>query len=601
MIAMLSLWTAALASLSSVTGLSVQPVDDRTTVVIEVEDEVSYNAFTLADPHRLVVDITGARQALARDRFMDIDRGGVTSLRVSQFQPEVVRVVVDLTGPVAHSIEREDREIRVSFPNPGDEFVAWSTGAAPRRENRASGGARVANGDERPEAEPAPELPHIAPVPAMAEMRPISVYFRDTPVLDVLAHFAEFSGRSIVSGRSVDGAITADIRDQPWDVALEVILTSHGLAAQEMESGIIRVDKLSELREIEAAEPLITERFQIKYGRADSAFVHTVQGLLRDSAASVTANPSNNTVVVTDRLSSVRDRIGPMINQLDVRTPQVTINARIVFVDRTSLEELGIVYDLKDSRGNQLNQVIPGGIDLDGDGIIGPDEQSNQTVVRLGGASIAALANANERVSQPSFQLLSTLVLGRHSLVSFIDALSEHSMSEMQAMPMIRTVDHREASVQVGEETPVRVIDAGSGMGGGGGGQGGGQQGPGGMPRATVDFKNTGIILRVTPRVAGDQVMLELHAENSSASVGPSDVGVFFTKQEAVTQLLLDNGETGVVGGLTVVDESWSRTGIPLLMNIPGLGALFRTTRKQERKQDLLIMVTPHIIEPGER
>src|SRR5690606_31186832 len=246
----------------------------------------------------------------------------------------------------------------------------------------------------------------------------ITIYFDNVDIRDVLATFAEFSGRSIIPGMGVQGTVTADIRDQPWDVALEAILSAYGLAARELESGIIRVDQISKLRELEAAEPMDTRRFQIKYARADSALLQTIRGLLSDSLATVTVNPATNTIVVKDRASVIRDRIAPMIEQLDVRTPQVEIEAKIIFVDRTSLENLGITYDLKDSRGNQINRLAPGGIDTNGDGIIDASERTNQNVVRLGGPSIAALANANFRPSATSLEIVTTLVLNRFSLLT---------------------------------------------------------------------------------------------------------------------------------------------------------------------------------------
>lgn len=595
MMPIVSFWAAVLTALSSVTGLSVVPAGDRTEVVIAVDGPVSVEHFALRDPDRLVVDVATARQGLARTRFDGIDRGGVVALRVSQFEPQVVRIVVELAQPTQYTVEQGDGEIRLSFPNPAGSFAPWHSGAS-----AAVVGTQAALPD-RPTAAaaPAPMAPEptrsVAPPSAVYSVEPpITIFFKDTDILDVLATFAEFSGRSIVPGRGVEGKVTADIRDQPWDVALEAVLASHGLAARELESGIIRVDKLTELRALESAEPLITERFQIKYARADSALVNVVRGLLSDSAATVTVNPVTNTILVTDRQSVVRNRIAPMIEQLDVRTPQVTIAAKIIFVDRTSLEELGVVYDIKDSRGNQFNHLIPGGIDRNGDGIISHDEITNESVVRLGGPSFAALANARTRIAKPALEVLGSLAIGRFSLFTFIDALSELSVSDIQASPVISTLDHRTARVQVGEKTPIRVVDAGAQ--GGGGGQGGGNQG---APMATVNFEDTGIILEVTPHVTGDQILLELHAERSNVAAAAADIGYYFQKQTTDTQILLNDGETAVISGMTIVEKSESRQGIPFLMDLPVIGALFRTTSERETKKDLLIMVTPHIIREG--
>lgn len=618
MMTLVTLFAAALTTLTSVKGVSVVPVDDRTEVVIEVDGPVSVEHFILGNPDRLVVDLTPARRTLPQSRFDGINRGGVLGLRFGQFRPETVRVVIDLAGPVEYRVVQTDRRIRVSFPNPGDSFAPWSVDAPavqPVKEPAAKPAAEpvaepaVVTATAAPEPSlPAPRpdieealttraaLPPVAVTPAriqpvVREEPRITIYFDNVDIRDVLATFAEFSGRSIIPGMGVQGTVTADIRDQPWDVALEAILASYGLAAREMESGIIRVDQITRLRELEAAEPMDTRRFQIKYARADSALLQTIRGLLSDSLATVTINPATNTIVVKDRASVIRDRIAPMIEQLDVRTPQVQIEAKIIFVDRTSLENLGITYDLKDSRGNQLNRVAPGGIDLNGDGVITPNERTNQNVVRLSGPSIAALANANFRPTATALELVTTLVVNRFSLLTFVDALSSLEYSDVQARPVLTTMDHRSAQVHVGERTPVRVVDAGSAV------VGGGQQGGGATaPVATVSFQETGIILQVTPHVTGDQVLLELHAERSNIALAPSDIGYTFQTQATDTQILLRDGETGVISGMTIIEKQRVRVGIPILMDLPVIGALFRSNSEQEVRQDLLIMVTPHIL-----
>jgi type II secretory pathway component GspD/PulD (secretin) len=239
-----------------------------------------------------------------------------------------------------------------------------------------------------------------------------------------------------------------------------------------------------------------------------------------------------------------------------------------------------------------LNTRVPGYVDANGDGLFQASEQTQNDVVLLGGNSVAALANANYPVPSPALQLVSSLVLGRHTLISFLEALQTVTLSDIQAKPVVTVMNHRQAHIQVGQRTPVRVIDAASGAGGGGSGGGGG----GTFPIATVDYVNTGVILRVTPHITGNQVLLDLIAERSDAVPAPSDIGFVFTTQNAQTQVLVQDGETTVIGGLTITEKSKVRSGVPLLMDLPVLGALFRNNREQENKRDLLIMVTPHIV-----
>jgi len=577
MIPVTTLLLAALAPLTPVRGLGVVPVADRTEVLIEVEGQVSVKHYLLRQPDRVVIDLAGARHALPQNRFTDINRGGVLALRVSQYQPDVVRVVVDLAQPVEYTVDREAGIVRVSFPNPGSAFEPWHAGTRTASPTVA--------------ASPAPPPPAQAAVRAQAQAQTprISVSFQQTPILDVLATFAEFSNRSIVAGADVTGTVTADIRDQPWDVALRAILDSHGLTAREEPSGIIRVENMKQLRDRETTEDLVTRQYRVKYASADS-LVKAVEALL-SQRGKVSVNRSANALVVTDS-RSVLERIEPAIRQLDLRTPQVTIAAKIIFIDRTALEEMGFIYDLKDiGGGNQLNRIVSGFADLNGNGVYDPDESTDQDVIILGGNSIAALANASTRIASPQLQVAASLALSRHALVTFIDALQELRLSDVQAAPVITTLDNREASIHVGEETPIRVVDLGTATGGGSGVN---------LPRATVQIKPTGIILKVTPHVTGNQVLLDLHAERSSLSLAPSDIGYTFQTQSSRTQVLLNDGETAVIGGLTVVEKAESRSGIPFLMNLPLVGRFFRTTSERESKKDLLIMVTPHIVRETE-
>jgi type IV pilus assembly protein PilQ len=584
---LLSVLLGAVAPEAGITSLSVAPASDRTEVLIHVDGNVTVKNFALSNPHRVVLDITGARLGSALD-FSNIRRGGVAGLRASQYQRDIVRIVVDVTQRVDYRVEQNGDEIVISFPNPDGSFEAWSS--AP-----VTGGVKVESKASQPAPAPAPkpvvEETVRAPLSrsATAQQRPqprVTVSFDNEPIMNVLLTFSEFSNRSIVAHPTVRATtVTADVKDQPWDVALEAILSAHGMAARENDSGIIIVEPLANILSRQQAEPPETRAFYIKYASADT-LVGAIAPLLTPSTGKATVNPNANALLITDTRSAL-DRIGPIIEQMDVRTPQITISAKIIFIDRTALEELGFVYDLKDSRGSQLNSVVQGWDDLNGNGVFESGEETSQNLIALGGNSVAALANANFRVAAPALELVSTLLLGRHSLITFIDALHSVNLTDIQAAPSITVMDHREARIQVGERTPVRTIDAGA--------VGGGQ-----APVATVRTENTGVILRVTPHIVGNsQVMLELHAERSNIAAAPSDLGFTFQTQEAQTQVLVDNGETAVIGGLTIIEKTQSRAGIPILMDLPVIGALFRQNLSRETKRDLLIMVTPHIVREG--
>jgi type IV pilus assembly protein PilQ len=602
MTSMFALWTGLIFSMigGPVTEVSIHPTAATTEIVIAVDGNVEYRDFTMEGPNRLVVDLFGARHQLPREEFQGINRGGVLALRTSQYRDDVVRLTLELDELLPYEVTAEPGLVRIRMENRAGRSDAWSSRTAAAAAPALLTDVSVATAPARA----VPVSRSVAQPPAAQEVPRISIEFSETPIRDVLFFFSDFSGRSIVAGSTVEGTVSARIDNQPWDQALDVILQTNGYAARTLENGIIRVDNITSLSEREQVEAVYTVAYKINYATATEVS-RAVTGILTQRGA-VSASDGTNSVVVTD-IQRVHEDVRQLVTDLDRRTAQVTIQAKIVFVNRTDLNEFGVVYDLKDSAGNQLNVVTPGARDLDGDGVIRlPDEAVPQgaNVVALGGNSVAALGNAQNRVSQPTLTLLSSLLIGRHTLVSFIEALQSRNLSDIQAAPSVTVLDNQQAEIQVGERTPLRVIDQGAagGVGGATGGTGGAagggqQQGAAILPRATVQIEETGIILRATPHVTDDgNILLELEAERSSPQLAESDLGFIFQTQRANSRVLVRDGQTVVIGGLTVTEKSEVRSGIPFFMDLPLLGRLFRTTRESQIQRDLIILVTPHIV-----
>ena len=596
--ALFFIWvTAGGGDPATVTELRVEPVAGYTEVIVRTSEEVAYSDFLLTDPPRLIVDLKGVRHALSRDDYANINRGGVLGVRTSQFRDDVVRIVVELIEPTSYTLTRSGREIRVSFPNlDGAAFESWASG--PPRSSDPAGAEPERS--RRPQQEQTPFAQQTAP--AVSQLPRITVTFENTDVRDVLNNFADFTGKSFVPGAGVEGNVTANIRNQPWDLALKAILEAQGLTAIETSTGIIRVDRLEKLQERQQLIQLQTQIFKINYAPVVD-LANAVQPAISDRGQ-VIPNEATNSLIVTD-LEENLVVVRQLIDDLDVRTPQVVISAKIIFVDRSDIDELGIIYDLKDTQGNQLNQLVPGPdqdprtweiVDSDFDGIpetvVRPLTTSNQ--VSFGGASVAALANARDRVAVPALQLLTSVAIGDFRLFNFVEALQRMDLSDVVAAPTIQTMDNQPASILVGERTPIRTIDYGAG--GATGGRAG--QAAAQFPQSTVRFEETGIKLEVTPHITADRkIVMDLHAERSGIQLVPGDLGFIFQTQEGDTRLILDDGETGVIGGLTVSELTKSVSGVPILMDLPLIGGLFRTVRSDDTKRDLLILVTPHIVE----
>ncbi|HJR62100.1 MAG TPA: AMIN domain-containing protein [Gemmatimonadaceae bacterium] len=608
-----------------VISLSVVPALGRAEVVINVDGPVDVLDFTLGNPARIVLDVTGATLGMPPRLYDKMRRGAITNIRVAQYKEDVVRVVIDLDSEHPYKVSREDGAVRVSIDAEATRFSAWhatpelATPVDPTPvRNVASqvGKHRVTANKGRL----GPAAPVAAPQPR------ITVTYQDADIRDVIAAFAVFSGRTIVVGKGVLGTVSAEVRDQPWDVALRAILQSQGLAAREDQDGIITVDSYEAIAAQQALEPLTTQIIEVNYARA-SSLRETLKGLLSKDCGNrpgtngapaaapaagtvcttrgdVAVDSSTNRLIVTDVPSRLQD-ITNYVRDLDVRTPQVAIKAKIIFVNRTNIEDIGLSYDFG-SKNQFFNRLVQRPdpstftpIDTDGDGIndalSGTPFPQSTNVIDLGGNAVSAIANANQRVVQPALELVYSAALGKFSLTAFLDALQEVRLADIQAEPSIVTLDNRKAEILVGEETPIRVIDLGAQAQAGAGGQ---QQ----QPRATVSFKETGIILQVTPHITNNrQILMTLHSERSNLQAAASDLGFTFQKQRADNQLLVADGETAVIGGLTVTQVTVSKVGIPVLVELPLIGRLFGSTRTQEEKRDLLILVTPHIIDEGER
>jgi type IV pilus assembly protein PilQ len=556
-----------------VRAVSLVPASGRAELVIQVQGTVEVADRTLSDPNRIVLDLTGATLSpgVVRSGYDGVKRAGVLNVRVSQFTPTVVRIVLDVERLVPYRVERGPDAIRVSF---GSEqgFLAW---------NGPSAGAEPAPVELPVRAAPAP-----APQPPAVQVRSgqrISVSFNNASIEDVVSLFQRVSGKSIILGKDIKRTVTAEINDQPWPEAFNAILAAQGLSAEEMQGGIIRVDAPQNLAEIDSLEPRETRIVRVNYARVGE-LVGSLKGVISKRGAA-TADTATNSIIVTDTKTNI-DNVVDFVTQLDLRPKLVSIQAKIIFVDRTDLEQLGFKYDIG-SRTQFYNSVVGR-----------PDPATGGTkpypgainIVDLGGNQLAAVGNATSIITSPAIDLMFSTAIGGFSFTSFLQALETAELSDVQAEPTITTQDNKQATIRVGEDIPVRVIDVAST-----------QASAGTVARANVQFRETGIKLLVTPHVTNDgQISLDLATERSSLqTLAAADLGFIIAKQETKNQLLVADGETAVIGGLTVTTVEKLRSGIPLLSSLPLIGKLFSFSSTRENRKDLIILVTPRVLGDG--
>ncbi len=572
----------------------------RAELVVQIKGAVSVKDMTLADPARIVIDVEGAVLPDAFTPTYDgVNRAGVIGMRVRQTDKSTVRVVLVMDKLKPYTVTKEVDGIRVGF-GADEAFVAWSTGSIVASQSLFAAGKAESRPAPRVDiVEPAAEEPDPVVTPA-AERRltrtgtamtnvqqrqepRLTVSWDNASIQDVIAGFQAISGRSIILGKAIDVKITAEIRDKPWPDAFKAILGAYGLSVQEVDGGILRVDAPETLAAIDSLEPRETAVVKINYASAGD-LVGTVKSIV-SKRASVVADTGTNSLIISDSRSQIPGLVD-FVRGLDIRPPQITIQAKIIFVDRTDVEQLGFKYDL--ATGQQFyNKIIQRGDPTKDNAPYLP----GVNIVDLGGNSISAVANADAFIQSTALDLTYSIALGGFSLTSFLQALERIDLTDVQTEPVITTKDNKKASLLVGEEIPIRVVDASS-LGGG----------AAQAPRATVQFKEVGIKLNVTPHVTNNrQIVLQIETERSAVkTLSAADLGFIIDKQNTKNEILVGDGETAVIGGLTVTTVTRSKTGIPLLSSLPLLGSLFSFTSNTENRKDLIILVTPRIVDDQE-
>jgi len=623
---------------SSVTALSVVPAAGRAEVVVAIDGAVDVVDFTLDNPRRIVLDFRGATLGMAARFYDKVSRGGITNVRVAQYRADVVRLVLDLDGPRDYSVVRGERDVRVAVSGP-DQFAAWHLGDAASAAT-AVAAAPVSAGavapahmmtesrmtGANPSQQKADAARAFAPAadPPYEQPRITVTYEKDTEIRDVIGAFATFANKTIVAGAGVTGLKIGfmEIKDKPWDVALAAILQTVGLTAIEDSTGIITVDSYKNLADRQAQEPLVSQIVPVNYAKAAS-LAATINGLLSagcskggavgagagggaagaagaaaaaDAAAgaagaggtsistagcgrgSVAIDEKTNSLIITETQARLTDVMG-FIRDLDVRTPLVSIKAKIIAVDRTGTEKLGISYDLGTSNSFQ-NKLVPR--------IVNNTVVPGDFRVDLTGDAFTGIANAGRSYkSDAAVSLIYNMAIGGFNLTSFLDALSQEQLSDVQAEPSITTLDNTEATLFSGSTLSYLLTPPV----------------PSGQLNSVapqIQTKEIGITLTVTPRVTANRQLNLMVTASQEALVGISAAGPNTNKRNSKNEVLVADGETAVIGGLTQTSVSKNRSGIPILSSLPLIGRLFSEVDTVERKQDLIILITPHILDDGE-
>ncbi|WFM70815.1 type IV pilus secretin PilQ [Halomonas sp. CKK8] len=398
----------------------------------------------------------------------------------------------------------------------------------------------------------------------------ITLNFQDIEVRSVLAIIADFTGLNLVASDSVTGRVTLNLQDVPWDQALDLVLKSHGLASRQ-EGNVIVVAPASELaqreqielqarEQLETLAPLESEYVQIKYAKAEdmARLLRGEEGFgLLSERGRVAVDARTNTLLIQDTAESI-DSILATFETLDVSVRQVQIEARIVIARDSATRELGVNWGL--SSPDRI-----GDSRFDVDGAATGNAPNGGLTVDMGSSGVANTAF--------SFGYLSGDIL----LDLELRALESEGKSQTISQPRVITANQKKAVIKQGTEIPYQEASS-SGA-------------------TNVEFKEAVLALEVTPQITPDnRIIMDLVINNDT--VGELFNGVPSIDTNSIeTQVLVDNGETVVLGGILTTDEVRSLFKTPFLGDVPVLGNLFRYTENTNDKVELLVFITPRILD----
>ena len=436
----------------------------------------------------------------------------------------------------------------------------------------------------------------------------ISLDFQDIEVRRVLQLLADFTGINMVASDTVQGNITLRLKDVPWDQALDIVLKTKNLDKRRNGS-VIWIAPVTELIKAEEDEakaiaqsvklsPLQTEYIQLNYAKVADIEKLITQGKnssnsgstnnagggtdpLGDSVGSllsprgtVSIDPRTNTLIVNDTAQKI-DQIRKMIDLLDVSVKQVMIEARIVRATTDFTKEMGVKWGILSQGITRNNDLLVGGSDQTLWDLKTPDDDGKYDIQRPDNLNVdLGVANAAGKIA---FGLIN---MSDFMLDLELSALQADGYGEVISTPKVLTADKQQARVASGQQIPYQTTET-----------------AGGTATATTSFKDALLSLDVTPSITPDgKVQMKLNITSDSPAGAAPNGEIILNKNEIDTNVLVDNGETVVLGGIFEQETRNQQTKVPFLGDLPAIGRLFRRDSKSESKRELLIFVTPRIV-----
>jgi len=591
--------TAATIPGAKLTTITSRADARSATLVIEATEPVPYVAMR-PDPLTLMVDFRNVDAGAVAASAAAQARGPIRSVAVESaeaFGNPVSRVRIALTQPVAHHVRADRNRVLIDFDR-ATETADTKPGTQPVVQPAVDPIVALGlNGTSKPPSRPATQLlASVTQAPAAPAVQapsslgdgqrtgrtyngnPVSLDFQQADLRAVLRVFAEISGLNIVIDPAVRGTVDVALRDVPWDQALDIILRANKLGYI-VDGTVVRIAPLSTLADEETQRRKLAEEQalagdlkvltrSLSYARAED-----LQPLLTKSVLSkrgtVQVDPRTNTLIVTDLPESL-DAVTALLTTLDVAQPQVEIEARIVKTEKQYARALGVQWGVTGrvdpALGNTTNVAFPNSGSITGGGSGTKLAPPPGTVVNLpveGAPSAIGLAMG--------------AVNGAFNLDVALSALEKKGNARLLSTPRVTTQNNIEAEIAQGVQIPYQTVANNT---------------------TTTQFKDAALTLKVMPQItAVGTVIMKISVDNGSR--GP-DAGSppqpSINTQRASTTVLVNDGQTTVLGGIYASEENSTTDGTPGLSQIPFLKWLFRRDTVNDNNSELLIFITPRII-----
>jgi type IV pilus assembly protein PilQ len=625
------------ATASVISSVAITQAPERASVRVEGEGPLEVHAARIQDPDRLVLDFRGTRLAV-RNTVIPGVSAPVRGVRLGQFRPDVARVVIDLTSASPYRISRDGLAVVVAFEAASQSPVAAAptlkaaaekTGverstfryevsgprvaAAPSAKLHRISAPRFALPGEltqpsvvlasfggssqpaRPNAQQAAlqQSSNAAATVANSQApptssaskytgEPISVNLKDVDLKDFFRLIHEISGLNVVLDPAVKGSLTIVLDEVPWDQALDIVLQNNGLDKQ-LSGNVLRIATHDTLKkeaetqrdldkaQAEAVAPVTVTRV-LSYGKAEK-LRDTLKKFL-SQRGDILSDDRSNQLIIRD-IPSVIPVIDNLIRQLDRKSQQVEIEARVVSASRAFAQDIGVQLGFAGTATNGRSAI-------GGDTTVGISSISGTTPPPpITAASTTSLPlNVNLGAGTPT----SGLFLGHRSpnfaVDFFITAAESKGVGKLLSKPRVVTQNNEKAVIKQGQKIPIQTTINNT---------------------ISVQFIDAVLKLEVTPQITAEgTVFMDVLVENTQIDQGiPRIQGVpALDTQSEETKILVADGGTVVVGGIIVSSQNVTTTEVPLLGSLPLIGHLFKRNNVSVSSNELLFFLTPRII-PG--